>query len=202
MVDEAGHHRQTGSRGQARGMRRTAIICVSVVAAMIGLSYASVPLYRMFCEATGFDGTPRIATKPSDTVVDRTIRVRFDANTAQGLPWTFEAAQSFIDVKLGENALIFYRATNTSDKPVTGMATFNVVPEQSAPFFAKVQCFCFTEQTLEPGQSIDMPVSFYVDPAIAKDKDAHGTTHITLSYTFNPVAPKPGMAEKRSGAAG
>lgn len=169
---------------------------------MVGLAYASAPLYRMFCEATGYDGTPRIASKPSDTVVDRTMRVRFDANTAQGLPWTFEAVQSTVDVKLGENVLVFYRATNNSDKPVTGMATFNVLPEQSAPFFAKVQCFCFNEQTLEPGQSIDMPVSFYVDPAIVKDKNAYGTTHITLSYTFYPVAPKPGLAEKRTGSAG
>jgi len=169
---------------------------------MVGLAYASVPLYRMFCEATGYDGTPRIATKPSDTVVDRTIRVRFDANTAQGLPWTFEAVQPTVDAKLGENMLVFYRATNTSDRPVTGMATFNVLPEQSAQFFAKVQCFCFNEQLLEPGQSIDMPVSFYIDPAILKDKDARGTTHITLSYTFYPVAPKPGVAAKRNGAAG
>lgn len=202
MSDVARQHRQGQQQALTRGMRRTALICAAVVAGMVGLSYASVPLYRLFCEITGYDGTPRIATKPSDTIVDRTIRVRFDANTAHGLGWKFEAVQTTVDVKLGENVLVFYRATNTSDKPVTGMATFNVLPEQSAQFFAKVQCFCFTEQTLEPGQSIDMPVSFYVDPAIAKDKNAHGTTHITLSYTFNPVAPKPGLADKRNGAAG
>jgi len=186
-----------------RRLRHTALICVSVVAGMVGLAYASVPLYRMFCEATGYDGTPRIATKPSETVLERTMRVRFDANIAQGLAWTFEAVHPTIDVRIGETSLVFYRATNISDKPVTGMATFNVIPEQSAMYFNKLECFCFKEQTLAPGESIDMPVSFFIDPAIVKDKDAHATTHITLSYTFNPVAPpKPGLAEKRNGAAG
>ena len=177
--------------------RAVAIWCAVLVAAMVGAAYASVPLYRLFCQVTGFDGTPRIATRPSDTVLDKTITIRFDANVAPGLPWRFEPAQTTTKVKLGENALAFYRATNTSDRPVWGMATFNVLPEQVAPFFNKLQCFCFTEQLLQPGESVEMPVSFFVDPQITGDKDAHAVTHVTLSYTFYPVAaPKPGVARK------
>lgn len=189
--------------GLAGRHRRTAVWCASVVVAMIGLSYAAAPLYRLICQATGLDGTPRIATKASDTVLERRISVRFDANVAPGLPFTFEPVQSTVSLKIGENALAFYRATNTSDKPITGMATFNVLPEQAAPFFNKLECFCFKEQTLEPGQSIEMPVSFFVDPQIVTDKDARGTTHITLSYTFYPAsAPRPGLAEKSNDKAG
>lgn len=169
---------------------------------MVGAAYAAVPLYRMFCNATGFDGTPRVASKPSETVLDRTINIRFDANVGPGMPWSFEPAQPKIDVKLGETTLMLYRATNTSDHTITGSATFNVFPEQAAQFFNKLECFCFQEQTLAPGQSIEMPVSFFVDPAILNDKDAKGTTHITLSYTFYPVAPKPAVAEKRNGKTG
>ena len=177
--------------------RAVAIWCAVLVAAMVGAAYASVPLYRLFCQVTGFDGTPRIATRPSDTVLDKTITIRFDANIAPGLPWRFEPVQTTTQVKIGENALAFYRATNTSDRPVWGMATFNVLPEQVAPFFNKLQCFCFTEQLLQPGESVEMPVSFFVDPQITGDKDAHAVTHVTLSYTFYPVAaPKPGVARK------
>ena len=151
----------------------------------------SVPLYRLFCQVTGFDGTPRVATKPSDTVLDETVTVRFDANVAPGLPWRFEPVQTTTKVKIGENTLAFYRATNTSDRPVWGMATFNVFPEQVAPFFNKLQCFCFTEQLLQPGESVEMPVSFFVDPQMTADKDAFWVAHITLSYTFYPAtAPK------------
>jgi cytochrome c oxidase assembly protein subunit 11 len=121
---------------------------------------------------------------------------------APGLPWRFEPVQTTTKVKIGENALAFYRATNTSDRPVRGMATFNVLPEQVAPFFNKLQCFCFIEQLLQPGESLEMPVSFFVDPQIARDKDAHAVTHVTLSYTFYPVAaPKPGVAGKDDGPA-
>ncbi len=186
----------------ARRHRRTAVWCAGVVVAMVGASYAAVPLYRLFCEATGIDGTPRIASKPSDKVLDRTINIRFDANVSPGMPWSFEPVQRTVDVKLGETTLVLYRATNTSDHTIRGTATFNVFPEQSGPFFNKLECFCFKEQTLAPGESIDMPVSFFVDPAIVNDKDARGITHITLSYTFYPVAPKPGLAEKRDGKTG
>jgi cytochrome c oxidase assembly protein subunit 11 len=177
--------------------RAVAIWCALVVAGMVGAAYAAVPLYRLFCQATGFDGTPRIATKPSDTVVDEMVTIRFDANVAPDLPWRFEPVQTTTKIKLGENTLAFFRATNTSDRPVWGMATFNVFPEQVAPFFDKLQCFCFTEQLLQPGESVEMPVSFFVDPRIMADKDAFWVRHITLSYTFYPAtAPKSGVAGK------
>jgi len=177
--------------------RAVAMWCAVVVVGMVGLAYAAVPLYRMFCQVTGFDGTPRIATRPSDKVLDETVTIRFDANVAPDLPWRFEPDQTTTKVKIGETALAFYRATNTSDKPVWGMATYNVFPEQVAPFFNKLQCFCFTEQLLQPGESVEMPVSFFVDPQITKDKDASRVKHITLSYTFYPAtAPKSGVAGK------
>jgi cytochrome c oxidase assembly protein subunit 11 len=182
--------------------RAVAVWCAVLVAAMVGAAYASVPLYRLFCQVTGFDGTPRVATKPSDRVLDKTMTIRFDANVGPGLPWRFEPVQTTTNVKIGENALAFYRATNTSDRPAWGMATYNVFPEQVAPFFNKLQCFCFTEQLLQPGESVEMPVSFFVDPQITGDKDAHAVTHITLSYTFYPVAaPKAGVAGKDGGPA-
>ena len=186
-----------------QGRHRTvAIWCAVLVAAMVGAAYAAVPIYRLFCEATGFDGTPRIATAPSSKVIERTATIRFDANVAPDLPWRFEPVQTTIQVKLGENALAFYRATNTSDRPIWGMATFNVFPEQVAPFFNKLECFCFKEQLLQPGESVEMPVSFFVDPQITADKDAFWVRHITLSYTFYPAAaPKSGVARKESGPA-
>jgi cytochrome c oxidase assembly protein subunit 11 len=191
------------SRNALHGRHRAvAVWCAVLVAAMVGAAYASVPLYRLFCQVTGFDGTPRVATKPSDRVLDKTMTIRFDANVAPGLPWRFEPVQTTTNVRIGENALAFYRATNTSDRPVWGMATYNVFPEQVAPFFNKLQCFCFTEQLLQPGESVEMPVSFFVDPQITGDKDAHAVTHITLSYTFYPVAaPKAGVAGKDGGPA-
>ena len=133
-------------------------------------------------------------------MLDRTITVRFDANVAPGLPWRFEPVQTTIEVRIGENALAFYRATNLSTARA-GTATFNVFPSRP-PFFNKLECFCFTEQVLEPGQSVELPVSFFVDPQIVDDKDARGVTHITLSYTFYPCRPKPGVAGKASASCG
>lgn len=186
-----------------RRHRTVAVWCAAVVLAMVGAAYAAVPLYRLFCQTTGFDGTPRIATAPSTTTLERVITVRFDGNVAPGLAWRFEPAVRTLDVKIGENTLAFFRATNSADHPITGTATFNVLPEQAAPFFNKLQCFCFTEQSLEAGQSVDMPVTFFIDPQIVNDKDAHAISNITLSYTFYPVAdPKPGLAAKRDGKAG
>ena len=186
----------------AARLRMTAAWCAVLVVVMVGMSYAAVPIYQMICQVTGIGGTTRVAAKPSDTVLDRKMTVRFDANTSAGMPWAFEPLQRTVEVKIGENTLVFYRATNNSDAPVTGTATFNVLPEQSGPFFNKLECFCFKEQTLAPGESIDMPVSFFIDPAIVNDKDARGTTYITLSYTFYPVTPRPGLAEKRDDKAG
>jgi cytochrome c oxidase assembly protein subunit 11 len=194
---------QAATAALRRRHRRLAAWCGALVVAMVGAAYASVPLYRMFCQVTGFDGTPRIASKPSSTVIDKTITIRFDGNVSPGLPWTFEPVQHTMDVKIGENNLAFYRATNTSDRPVHGMAVYNVFPEIAAVYFNKVQCFCFTDQVLQPGETMEFPVSFFVDPQIVHDKDARKVTHITLSYTFNP-APEanPGLAEKRTGNAG
>ena len=187
-----------------RRHRTLAAACVAVVVGMVGAAYAAVPLYRLFCQVTGFDGTPRIATKAPQTVLDKTVVVRFDANVTPGLPWRFEPVQQTMEVKIGETNLAFYRATNTSDRPVRGTAIYNVLPEIAAAYFNKLACFCFTEQMLEPGQSMEFPVSFFVDPAIVNDRDARGVTHITLSYTFNPMAPpaQPGVAESRAGTAG
>jgi cytochrome c oxidase assembly protein subunit 11 len=180
------------SSNALNGRHRTvAVWCVVLVAAMVGAAYAAVPLYKLFCQVTGFDGTPRVASKASDTVLEKTMTIRFDANVAPGLPWRFEPVQTTTKVKIGENTLALYRATNTSDRPVWGMATFNVFPEQVAPFFNKLQCFCFTEQLLQPGESVEMPVSFFVDPQMTADKDAFWVRHITLSYTFYAAsAPK------------
>jgi cytochrome c oxidase assembly protein subunit 11 len=193
---------QTHSRALSRRHRATALWCAALVAAMVGAAYAAVPLYRLFCQVTGFDGTPRIASAPSQHVLDKAIAIRFDANVAPGLAWRFEPAQTTIEVRIGENTLTFYRATNLSDRPLRGTATYNVLPEQAAPFFNKLECFCFKEQVLQPGQSMEMPVSFFVDPQMVGDKDAGGVTHITLSYTFYPVAPpQAGLAAKPDGSA-
>lgn len=163
------------------------VSCIAMVAAMAGLSYAAVPLYRLYCQVTGYQGTTQRAAKPSDTVLERTLTVRFDANVSPDLPWRFEPLQKKLDIKVGENTLAFYRATNTSNQPVTGMAIFNVAPEAVGLHFNKVQCFCFTEQRLEPGESKDMAVSFYVDPSFVEDEDTKEFSELTLSYTFYPA---------------
>jgi cytochrome c oxidase assembly protein subunit 11 len=183
-----------------RSDTRVAVICASIVFGMLGMSYAAVPLYQLFCQVTGFGGTTQRVEKPSAVVLDRVVNVRFDANVAPGLNWTFEPVQRTIDVKIGENALAFYRATNVSDKPLTGTSVFNVYPDVTGAYFNKMQCFCFTEQTLQPGESIEMPVSFFVDPAMVTDKDAEKVKNITLSYTFHRVdKPKQSAAAAASG---
>ena len=190
--------------GLQRRHRVLAFSCAALVAAMVGAAYAAVPLYRLFCQVTGFDGTPRVAARPSDTVLDQIVTIRFDGNVAPGLPWRFEPVQTTVQVKIGENMLVFYRATNVSDRPVKGTATYNVLPEAVAVYFNKVQCFCFTEQLLEPGQTVEFPVSFFVDPQIVSDRDARSITHITLSYTFHevPTQATGGVAAKAGGKSG
>ncbi len=167
--------------------RTVALLCTVAAAAMVGLSFASVPLYRLFCQATGYDGTPLRAERPSETTIDRTVQVRFDANVGGGLAWKFEPVQHTLDVQLGANTLAFYRATNLSDRPLKGSATFNVAPETVGVYFQKIQCFCFTEQLLQPGETAELPVSFFIDPALVKDRDMKNVGQITLSYTFYPV---------------
>jgi cytochrome c oxidase assembly protein subunit 11 len=172
--------------GTSRNLR-VAVIAASVAAGMVGLSYASVPLYRLFCQVTGFGGTTQRADAAPLKATDREISVRFDANTSPKLHWSFHAVQTSMKVKVGEQHMAYYRATNTTDKPLTGSAVFNVTPVQAGAYFNKIQCFCFTEQTLQPGESIEMPVDFFVDPDMLNDPDAQNITEITLSYTFYPV---------------
>lgn len=165
---------------------RTALMMAVLVAAMIGLAFASVPLYRAFCQLTGFGGTPLRAEKAPGAIAGE-VGVRFDANVHPGLPWRFEPVQTTVRVKPGARTQIFYRAQNLSARAWTGQAVFNVSPDATGKYFKKIACFCFTEQTLAPGQKVDMPVVFFVDPAFAKDPDTKGIDEITLSYTFYPV---------------
>lgn len=157
---------------------------LGVVAMMVGLSFAAVPLYRMFCQVTGYGGTTQRAEGPAGTILDREITVRFDSTVSSELDWSFQPVQRKVKVKIGENKLIFYKAVNRSDEKLTGTASFNVTPEITGSYFSKIQCFCFTEQTLQPHQKVDMAVSFYIDPAIMDDPDASRIEEITLSYTF------------------
>lgn len=165
---------------------RVATISAAVFFGMIGVAYASVPLYRMFCQLTGFDGTPRRAEAASDRQLERELTVRFDANVRGGLPWRFTTEQTSQQARIGETKIAFFKVTNTSDKPVTARATFNVVPSQAAQYFQKLQCFCFTDQTLAPGATVDMPVLYYIDPKWVDDIDTKGKVEVTLSYTFFP----------------
>jgi cytochrome c oxidase assembly protein subunit 11 len=163
----------------------TALALASVVAAMLAVSFWSPTLYRLFCEATGFAGTPRTLNVAHPGRTSETeVTVRFDANVNSALPWRFQPEQREVRVRLGQEVLAHYTAQNLSDKPVTGTATFNVVPEKAAPYFSKLECFCFTEQTLAPGQQVPMPVAFYVDPGLAEDATTRDVGTITLSYTF------------------
>jgi len=165
--------------------KKTAVTVVAVVAGMIGLSYASVPLYQLFCQVTGYAGTTQVAkTAPDQPVLDRYVTVTFDSNVASGLSWSFKPVQNKMRVRVGKEVLAFYEAKNTSDETVTGTATFNVTPFKTGQYFAKVDCFCFKEQTLKPGQVVSMPVSFYIDPKIVEDKHTRDVEDIALSYTF------------------
>lgn len=157
-----------------------------LAAAMVALAFASVPLYRLFCELTGFDGTPLRAESAPGAVAGE-VGVRFDANIDPALPWRFEPVERRVRIRPGARTQIFYRATNLTARATKGTAVFNVTPRQAAPYFSKIECFCFTEQELKGGQSVDMPVVFFVDPKIRKDKDTKGIDEITLSYTFYPV---------------
>jgi cytochrome c oxidase assembly protein subunit 11 len=174
--------------------RTVALALVGLVAVMTGLSFAAVPLYRMFCQVTGYGGTPQRAEAAPERGLDRVIRVRFDANIDRALPWSFTPVERVIEVKIGETALAFFKAANTSDAPVTGTAVFNVVPERAARYFNKIECFCFKEQTLAPGASIEMPVTFFIDPKLVDDEDTRNISEITLSYTFYRAGEDAGLA--------
>ena len=169
--------------------RRTGVLMALLVAAMVGLGFASVPLYRIFCQVTGWNGTVRedlTATAPG--AIGRLVNVRFDANVASGMGWTFEPDDRVKRVAVGAREMAFFTAVNNTDRTITGSAAFNVTPLQVGSYFVKIQCFCFTEQTLKPHERVRMPVVFYVDPAFSKDPDTDNINEITLSYTFFPVA--------------
>lgn len=186
-----------------RGLSRDAIVsaaCGAVVVLMVGASYAAVPFYNWFCRETGFNGTTQVAiSAPSSAPLTRRIAVRFDSNVAGGLPWKFEPEKTEIDVAIGEVVTVYYTVTNQSARTTTGQAAYNVAPLTIGAYFQKINCFCFTEQTMAPGEKREMPVVFYVDPAITKDPDNDTLNTITLSYTFYPVkepAPQPVAARE------
>jgi cytochrome c oxidase assembly protein subunit 11 len=187
---------KTGQHKDKRPPRHGAVALslVGLVAVMTGLAFASVPLYRMFCQATGYGGIPQRAERAPSEILDRTIRIRFDANVDRALPWTFAPVDRVIDVKIGETALAYFKASNTSNAPVSGTAVFNVVPELAGRYFTKIQCFCFKQQTLAANSSVEMPVIFFVDPKIVDDEDTKSISEITLSYTFYRTGNDPSVA--------
>jgi cytochrome c oxidase assembly protein subunit 11 len=166
--------------------RNTALTCLAVAAGMLGLAYASVPLYTLFCTVTGFGGTPMLASGPAAKVLGRTLTIRFDTNVAPNLRWHFAPETPAIKVKVGETQTITYKIQNTGEAPATAMATFNVLPEIAGSHFMKLECFCFQENTLQPGETLEAAVVFYIDPAIADDPGMADVHDITLSYTYFP----------------
>ncbi len=177
--------------------RRVGLLALAAALAMLGLGYASAPLYRLFCQVTGFGGTTQRVSEAQASgvkVATKTISVRFDGNVASGMPWEFGPEQVTQTLQIGARKMAFFKAHNLSPKEITGIASFNVTPVAAGRYFNKVQCFCFNQQTLQPGQTVDMPVIYYVDPAIMADPDARDIEQITLSYTFHRVEnpePKP-----------
>lgn len=174
----------------ARRNLRVVLMAFAGALAMLGLGYAAVPLYRIFCQVTGFGGTTMIASeadaaRAASLATGKTISVRFDGTTASDMPWRFQPSQVTDTVTIGQRDIATYVARNLSSQPITGTATFNVEPEQAGKYFNKIQCFCFTEQTLQPGQEVIMPVLYYVDPAMLEDPNMKGVEQITLSYTFH-----------------
>lgn len=164
------------------------MICGLVFAGMVGGAYASVPLYKAFCQATGFDGTIRRASVAPMATLDKTLLIRFDTNI-HNLPWTFTSEQTSQTVKIGETGLAYFKVTNNAKTPVTGHAVYNVVPEQAGGYFRKLECFCFSDQTIGPGQTIEFPVVYFVDPKYATDENTKNKRDVTLSYTFYPAVP-------------
>src|SRR5579871_4423632 len=193
MANEVNQHQVSAASSSAsrRGLTRDAVvasICGFVVVLMVGAAYAAVPFYNWFCRATGFNGTTQVATSaPTGAPLARRIAIRFDSNVAGGLPWKFEPEQTEIEIRIGEVTTVFYKVTNQSARTTTGQAAYNVAPLTVGAYFEKINCFCFTEQTMAPGETRQMPVVFYVDPSIVKDSENDTLNTITLSYTFYPV---------------
>jgi cytochrome c oxidase assembly protein subunit 11 len=172
----------------------TAVLLTGVIAGMLGLTAAAVPLYDLFCRVTGYGGTTQRAEQAPERVGEETIKIRFNADVAQGMPWSFAPAAREVEVRIGEQSLAFYRAHNNGSRSITGTATFNVTPAKAGVYFSKIDCFCFTEQVLDAGASADLPVSFFVDPAILDDPGTKDLRSITLSYTFFPRDQNPSEA--------
>lgn len=172
------------------GPNRTAAKLALVAATMLSLSFAAVPFYDWFCRVTGYGGTTAVAAAAPDRILDRTVEVRFDASLERGMPWTFRPMQRSMTVRLGETGLAFYEAHNPTSRPVAGIASYNVAPDTAGGFFTKIACFCFDMQVLGPGESVQMPVTFYVDPEMVEDDEGQFVRQITLSYTFHE-APLP-----------
>jgi cytochrome c oxidase assembly protein subunit 11 len=170
-----------------RSNRVIAAVCLAFFGGMVGAAYASVPLYKLFCQVTGYGGTTQRVAQYSDKVLDRTITVRFDTNTSGGIPWDFAPVKRDMTMKIGETVEAKFRVTNLFDRTASGRATFNVSPEMAGAYFNKMECFCFTDTTLKPGETLDMPVVFYVDPAIVDVPELKDIRTITLSYTFFPI---------------
>lgn len=182
---------------------RTALKLVGVVVTMGALSFAAVPFYDWFCRVTGYGGTVSVAAQAPDTVLDRTIKIRFDASLEAGMPWKFTPTQREMDIRIGENGLAFYEAYNPTDRVIAGTASYNVAPDVAGYYFTKIHCFCFEQQVLQPGERVSMPVSFYVDPSIMDDIDGREVEAITLSYTFHVTdLPKEQAALAEQGGAG
>ncbi|MFT6091431.1 cytochrome c oxidase assembly protein [Sulfitobacter sp.] len=182
------------------GPAKTVAQTVSVVVLMGGLAWASVPFYNWFCKVTGFGGTPGQVSANAGDILDQTIKVRFDGSLNQGMPWEFKPVVTEMELRIGETGLAFYEAYNPTDKPVAGQAAYNVTPYSAGPFFEKIECFCFTEQVLAPGERVQMPVSFFVDPEIVKDLDGKYVHTITLSYTFYEIDLPEGYAALDQGS--
>jgi cytochrome c oxidase assembly protein subunit 11 len=177
-----------------------ALICAGVFVVMVGAAFAAVPFYRAFCQATGFNGTVRRATAAPTATSEKTVTVRFDTNV-RGLSWRFVPAQASQVARLGQSKLAFFRASNTGDKTVTGRALYNVLPESAGPYFSKLECFCFKNQTLQPGETAEFPVVYFVDPRYARDPDATSSGQITLSYTFYPAPAGPAVGKQAAAGA-
>ena len=168
-----------------QGKNRTLVQLVTVVVTMGALSFAAVPFYSWFCQVTGYGGTPQRAEVAPDTILDQTVRIRFDASVDQNMPWSFKPVVRTMDIRIGETGLAFYEAHNPTDRVIAGTASFNVFPDTAGGYFTKIDCLCFSEQILQPGETVQMPVSFFVDPAIVDDPDGKFVHEITLSYTFH-----------------
>lgn len=165
---------------------KVALICVGALSLMTGAAFAAVPLYQLFCQVTGFNGTVMRADIAPDTVLDETVRVRFDTNV-RGLPWDFKAEETRQTVRIGDTGIAYFSVTNTSDRPISGTAAYNVVPERAGPYFQKLQCFCFEAQTVQPGETVEFPIQYFIAPEMATDPEGRGVHDITLSYTFYPT---------------